>query len=83
MTLSAGAAEYTDCISAEGIRPHPNPDEYHGYDTKLSDSKAPVILELWGMQSTPLLPSLQSSVWPGVIAIDKVLSLAQIEVVNN
>ena len=29
-----------------------------GYDTKQSDDEAPVMLELWGMWSTPLLPSL-------------------------
>ena len=34
------------------------PNECPGYDTKQSDSEAPVILELWGMLSTPSLPSL-------------------------
>ena len=29
-----------------------------GYDTKQSDGEAPVMLELWGMQSTHSLPSL-------------------------
>ena len=63
MTQSARAAEYTDCISAEG------------YDTKQSDSKAPVMLELWGTRSTPLLPLLLGPLWPGVIAPDRVLSM--------
>ena len=29
------------------------------------------MLELWGMQSTPSLPSLPGSLWPGVVAPDK------------
>ena len=44
-----------------------------------SDSEASVILELWKMQSTPSLPSLQGPVQPGMVAPDKVLSLGQIE----
>ena len=50
MTQSAGAVEHTDCYSAEG---HP-PNECHKYDTKQSDGEVPVMLELWGMRSTPL-----------------------------
>ena len=42
-TQSAGAREYTDCISAVGLN---SPNEYSGYDTKQSDGKAPVMLEL-------------------------------------
>ena len=37
------------------------------------------MLELWGMQSTPLLPSLLGPLWPGVEAPDRVLSMGQIE----
>ena len=33
------------------------------YDTKKSDSQVPVLLELWGMRSTPSLPSLPSAFW--------------------
>ena len=33
-------------------------NECTGCDTKQSDGKAPVMLEIWGMQSTTLLPSL-------------------------
>ena len=58
MPQSAGAAEYTDCISAEGKN---SPNKCPGYDTKQSDGEVPVILELWGMRSTPSLPSLKSS----------------------
>ena len=49
----AGAAEYTDCISAEGWD---SSNECPDYDTKQSDGEASVMLELWGMLSTPLLP---------------------------
>ena len=37
------------------------------------------MLELWGMQSIPLLPSLPGSLWPGVVAPDRFLSMGQIE----
>ena len=37
------------------------------------------MLELWGMQSTPSLPSLPGLLWPGVVAPDRVLSMCQIE----
>ena len=47
------------------------------YDTKQSNGEAPVMLELWGMQSTPLPPG---SLWPRVVAPDRVLSMNQIEV---
>ena len=57
MTLaeSAGAAEYTDCVNAER---QDSPNECPAYDTKQFDGKDPVMLELWGMRSTPSLPSL-------------------------
>ena len=51
---SAGAVEYTNCISADGVRPFPSPNECLGYDIKKSDGKALVMLELWGIHSTPL-----------------------------
>ena len=69
----AGTVEYTDCVSCREVRPLPN--KYSGYDTKQSDNKATVMLELWGMRSTPLLPSFPGSLWPGVIAPDRVLSI--------
>ena len=37
------------------------------------------MLELWGMQSTPSLPSLSGLLWSGVVAPDRVLSMGQIE----
>ena len=36
------------------------------------------MLKLWGMLSTPSLPSLSGPLWPGVVAPDCVLSMAQI-----
>ena len=36
-----------------------------------TDGKVPVMLELWGMRSTPSLPLLPDPVRPGVVAPDK------------
>ena len=55
------------------------PNEHPGYDTKQSDGEAPVTQELWGMLSTPILPSLPGPLWPGVVAPDRTLSRGQIE----
>ena len=52
MAQSARVVEYTNCISTEGE----DSPECPRYDTKQSDSEATVMQELWGMQSTPLLP---------------------------
>ena len=41
------------------------------YDTKQSDGEVRAMLELWGMQSTPSLPSLPGPLWPGVVAPDE------------
>ena len=49
------------------------------YDIKQSDGEASVMLEIWGTQSTPLLPSLPGSFWLGVVASDRVLYMGQIE----
>ena len=53
--------------------------QYPGYDTKQSDGKAPEMLELWEIQSTPSLPLLKCPLWPGVVAPDRDLSMGQIE----
>ena len=37
------------------------------------------MLELWGMQSTSLLPLFPGPLWPGVGVPDKVLSMGQIK----
>ena len=43
-----------------------------GYYTKQSDGKVPVMLDIWGMRSTPSLLSLPVPIWPGVVAPDNV-----------
>ena len=53
-----------------GLRPS-CPNKCPGYDTKQSDGEVPVMLELWGMWSTPSLPSLPGPLWPGMVASDK------------
>ena len=60
---SAWAVEYTDYISTEGYDP---PPKITGYDIKLSDGEASVMLEIWGIRSTPLLP-YRSVVHPGPV----------------
>ena len=57
---------------SRGVRPPPN--ECPGYDTKQSDGEIPAVLELWGMRSTPSLPSLPGPLCPGVVAPDRDLS---------
>ena len=37
------------------------------------------MLVLWGMWSTPSLPSFPGPIWPGVVAPDRVLTMGQIE----
>ena len=78
MTLahSAGAVEYTDCITAVGYN---SPNECPVYDTKQSDGEVPLMLEQWGMWSTPPLPFLPGPLWPEVVALDRVLSMGQLE----
>ena len=56
-------------LLSRGVRPPPN--ECPGYDTKQSDGEVLVMLELWGMRSIPLLPSLPGPLWPGAVAPDK------------
>ena len=72
-----GAVEYTDFFSATGKSPSPNecPENY----TKQSDDETSVILEFWGMRSTPLCPSIPGPLWLGVVSLDRVLSIIQIE----
>ena len=66
-------------LLCRGIWPHPN--DCPGYDTKQSDLEAPVMRELWGMLSTPSLPSLPGSLWSGVVAPDRALSMGHIELI--
>ena len=54
------------------------PNEHPRYDTIQSNSKVPVVLELWEMRSIHLLLSLPGPLWLGVGAPDKILSIGQI-----
>ena len=56
------------------VRPRPR-NVCPWYDIKQSDSEVPVMLELWGMWSTPSLPSLPGPLWPGVVTPGRVLSI--------
>ena len=53
----------------------PPPNGCPRYDTKQFDGDVPVMLELWGMQSTPSLPLLSGPLWPGMVAPDRALSI--------
>ena len=53
------------------------PNECPAYDIKQSDGEAPVLLELWGMQSIFLLLSLPVLLWLGAVASKRVLSTTQ------
>ena len=55
--------------------PHHHHNECPRYDTKQSDGEVPVMLELWGMQSTPSLPSIPGPFWLEVVAPDRVQSM--------
>ena len=54
---------------------NPPPNECPGNDTKQSDGEVPAMLELWGMRSTPSVPSLPGPLWPGVVEPDRALSM--------
>ena len=84
----AKEAKITLCPNGWGYRIHqlhlcrgvtPPLNKCPGYDTKQSDSEVAVMLELWRMWSTPLLPSPPGPLWPRVVAPDRVLSMGQIE----
>ena len=62
-----------------GVR-RPSPNECPAYDSRNFYGNSPVMLKLWGIRSTPSLPSLPGPLWPGVLAPDRVLSMGQIEV---
>ena len=65
-----------------GVRSSTHTNECPGYNIKQSDREAPT-LETWRMWSTPSLPMLPGSLWPGVLAPDRVLSMGQIELFNH
>ena len=66
-------AQSVGAVGCRGVRPHPK--ECPDYDTKQSDGEVPAVLELWGIRSTPSLPSLPGPLWPTVVAPDRALSL--------
>ena len=74
---SAGAVEYNDYFFAEEQTPPPY--ECPRCNIKQSNGEVPVMLKLWGMQNTPLWPSLLGPLRPGIVATDRVLSMGQIE----
>ena len=70
LLMKAKKIEYTGCTSAEGYK-NPTPNKCPRYETKQSDGEVPIMLELWGMWNTPLLPSLPGPLRSGVVAPDK------------
>ena len=75
VALSVGTVEKTHNLSAD------HPKECPGYMTQKSDGRVPVMLELWGMQSTPLLPSLLGPLWPRMVVPNRVLSSGQVQII--
>ena len=65
-------------LLCNGLRAPPA-NECLEYHTKQTDGEIPVMLELWGMWNTSLLPLLSGPFCPGVFAPDRVLSIGQIE----
>ena len=57
----------------------PPANECPRYDTKKSDVEFPIMRVLWGMRSTPSLPSLPVPLWPRFVTTNRVLSIGQIE----
>ena len=53
----------------------PNHNGCSGYDTKCSDGEVPVMLELWGMRSTPLFPLVPDPLLPGMLSPNRALSM--------
>ena len=49
------------------------------YDTTQSNGETPVMLKLWGMWNTPLLPLLSGPLCLGAVAPYWVLSISEIE----
>ena len=62
-------------ISINRLLPLFRPNECPGNDTKQSDGEVSVMLELWGMLSTPSWLLLPGTLWPGVVAPDRALSM--------
>ena len=80
LAQSAEAVEYAYCFSAQGVR---HLHECLGNDTKQYNGEVPVMLELWEMQSTLSLPSLERPLWPEMVALDWVQSMGQIDLFDH
>ena len=50
---------------------NPPPTSVLDMDTTQSDGEVPAVLQLWGIRSTPSLPSLPDQLWPRVVVPDK------------
>ena len=62
-----------------GLRLLP-PQQVSWIDLKQSDGEAPVT---WEMLSTSTLLLLPGPLWPGVLALDRVLSMGQVELFDT
>ena len=63
----------TPTAPLQRVRPPPN--ECPVNDTKQFDDEVPLMLGLWEMRSTLSLPLLPDQLWPGMVALDKTLSM--------
>ena len=57
----------------------PRSNEYPRYGTKQSDGEGPLMLEFEVRQSTSSLLLIPDPLWPGLVALDRVLSMGQKE----
>ena len=76
VSQSAGAVEYTNCISAKGL------DHSSMCALDMTLNTQVVRLQSWRFEeckSTPSLPLLPGPLRPGVVALDRVLFMGQIE----
>ena len=64
---------FSSYVSIRDIVLKTHPDECPGYDKQFDEVQ--VMLELWGMRSTPSLPSLPGPLWPRTGAPDRALSM--------
>ena len=76
-TKLAGAVEYINYISAEGLDSTPPTGIPDMTLIKQCDYEAAVMLELW--ESTPWSPLFSGPLWPRVVAPERVLSMGQME----
>ena len=74
--FSTRAVDYAKRIFKESYPPYECPS------LSVSNGVAS-LMELWGMSSTPSLPFLQNSLWPGMVMPVRVPSMDQIELFNH